>query len=70
MYMTTTLSLSIYIYINVKTDLFLKINITTEQLLKYYATFKMRKFESLFYKINTCLHNTLAMDCRQSKYSQ
>ena len=23
--------------------------------LRYYATFKKRKFESLFYKINTCL---------------
>ena len=23
--------------------------------LRYYSTFKVRKFESLFYKINTCL---------------
>ena len=23
--------------------------------LRYYATFKVRKFESLFYRINTCL---------------
>ena len=23
--------------------------------LRYYATFKVKKFESLFYKINTCL---------------
>ena len=27
-------------------------------LLRYYATFKVRKFESLFYKINTCLQKT------------
>ena len=26
--------------------------------LKYYAIFKVRKFESLFYKINTCLQET------------
>ena len=26
--------------------------------LKYYATFKMRKNEWLFYKINTCLQKT------------
>ena len=26
--------------------------------LKYYATFKVSKFESLFYKINTCLQKT------------
>ena len=26
--------------------------------LRYYATFKVRKFESLFYKINTCLQKT------------
>ena len=26
--------------------------------LRYYATFKVRKFESLFYKINTCLLKT------------
>ena len=26
--------------------------------LKYYATFKVRKFVSLFYKISTCLQNT------------
>ena len=26
--------------------------------LSYYATFKVRKFESLFYKINTCLQKT------------
>ena len=24
----------------------------------YYATFKVRKFESFFYKINTCLQET------------
>ena len=27
-------------------------------LLRYYATFKVRKFESLFYKINTSLQKT------------
>ena len=27
-------------------------------ILRYYATFKVRKFESLFYKINTCLQKT------------
>ena len=27
-------------------------------LLRYYATFKVRKFESLFYKINACLRKT------------
>ena len=26
--------------------------------LRYYATFKVTKFESLFYKINTCLQKT------------
>ena len=26
--------------------------------LRYYATFKVRKFETLFYKINTCLQKT------------
>ena len=26
--------------------------------LRYYATFKVRKFDSLFYKINTCLQKT------------
>ena len=26
--------------------------------LRYYATFKVRKFESLFFKINTYLHKT------------
>ena len=29
-------------------------------LLRYYATFKVRKFESLFYKINTRLQKTIA----------
>ena len=28
------------------------------ELLRYYATFKVRKFEWLFYKINTCLQKT------------
>ena len=27
--------------------------------LRYYATFKVRKFESLLYKINTCLQKTI-----------
>ena len=27
-------------------------------MLRYYATFKLRKFESLFYKINTFLQKT------------
>ena len=31
--------------------------INTTSVLRYYATFKMRKFES-FYKINTCLQKT------------
>ena len=30
--------------------------------LRYYANFKVKKFESLFYKI--------VLDCRQSRYSQ
>ena len=38
--------------------------------LRYYATFKVRKFESLFYKINTFLQKLpLALDYRQSKCS-
>ena len=28
-------------------------------LLSYYATFKLKKLESLFYKINTCLQKTI-----------
>ena len=32
--------------------------------LRYYATFKGRKFECLFYKINTCLQKTTT--CRQT----
>ena len=28
--------------------------------LRYYATFKVRKFESLFYKINSCFRKTTA----------
>ena len=32
--------------------------------LRYYATFEGRKFESLFYKINTCLQKTTT--CRQA----
>ena len=30
----------------------------TDNNLSYYAAFKVRKFESLFYKINTCLQKT------------
>ena len=38
--------------------------------LRYYATLKLRKFESLSYKINTCLKKLpLVLDCGQSKYS-
>ena len=33
-------------------------NIPTKLLLKYYATFKVRKFELLLYKINTCLQKS------------
>ena len=33
-------------------------NISRLNPLRYYATFKVRKFESLFYKINTCLQKT------------
>ena len=29
--------------------------LTLQASLRYYATFKVRKFESLFYKTNTCL---------------
>ena len=48
-------------------------NISRLNPLKYYATFKVRKFESLFYTINTCLQKLpLALDCGQgnifSKY--
>ena len=32
--------------------------LTLQASLRYYATFKVRKFESLFYKINTCLQKT------------
>ena len=39
--------------------------------LRYYAIFKKRKFESLFYKIiHVCEKRSLALDCGQSKYSQ
>ena len=39
--------------------------------LRYSATFKVRKLESLLYKINTCLQKlSLALACGQSKYSQ
>ena len=42
----------------------------TEIALRYYATFKVRKFESLFYKFNICLQKKLplALDRRQRKY--
>ena len=35
------------------------------KLLRYYATFRVRKFE-----YNACKKPALALDCRQSKYSQ
>ena len=40
--------------------------------LRYYATLKVRKSESLFYKFNTCLQKKkkkmlLALGCRKSK---
>ena len=38
--------------------------------LRYYATFKVRKFELPFYKINTCLQKlSLTLNCRQKKDS-
>ena len=38
--------------------------------LRYYATFKVRKLELLFYKTNTFLQKKpTALDIRQSKYS-
>ena len=38
--------------------------------LRYYTTFKVRKFECLFYKlIHVCKKLPLALDCGQSKYS-
>ena len=30
---------------------------------RYYTTFKVRKFESLFYKINTCLQKNYHLHC-------
>ena len=39
--------------------------------LRYYVTLKVRKCESLFYKlIHFCKKLPLALDCKQSKYSQ
>ena len=36
--------------------------------LRFYAIFKVKKVESLFYKINTFLQETaLELDCRQTK---
>ena len=35
-----------------------KSNMLIVNILRYYATFKVRKFEWLFYKINTCLQKT------------
>ena len=50
-------------------NLFTKIN--SLLILRYYATFKVKKIQLLFYKINTCLQKLpLALDCKQSKYSQ
>ena len=41
-----------------------------EMTLRYYATFKVKKFEWLFYKTNTFAKKLpLALDCGQSKYS-
>ena len=39
--------------------------------LRYYTTFKVRTFASLFYKINAFLQKNLplVLDCRQSRYS-
>ena len=34
------------------------LGVLLDQPLRYYAVFKVRKFESLFYKINTCLTTT------------
>ena len=44
---------------------------TVNKHLRYYATFKVRKFESLFYKINTFLQKKLqlGLDCKEMKYS-
>ena len=36
-------------------------------LLRYYATFKVRKFDSLFYKIDTCLQRTTTSNGLKSK---
>ena len=50
---------SIYIYL------------TKESIGRYYATFKVKKFESLLYKINnTCLQKATTYIGLQSKYSQ
>ena len=53
----------------------IKINLSFNEFyfLRYYAAFKVTKFESLFYKINTCLQKLLlALGCRKgnilSKY--
>ena len=46
--------------------------ITKCEPLRRYATFKLRKFQSLFYKIHTknfCKKLPLALDCKQGKYS-
>ena len=41
--------------ISYKQDLRIKRICSSQQEFRYYATFKVRKFESLSYKINTCL---------------
>ena len=47
-----------------------KSNMLIVNILRYYATFKVRKFEWLFYKIiYVCKKLPLALDCGQSKYS-
>ena len=50
---------SVFYFIGKKTPKTIKISSLISSLtsLKYYATFKVKKFESFFYNINTCLHN-------------
>ena len=45
--------------ISYKQDLRIKRICSSQQEFRYYATFKVRKFESLSYKINTCLQKTI-----------
>ena len=50
---------SVFYFIGKKTPKTIKISSLISSLtsLKYYATFKVKNFESFFYNINTCLHN-------------